>query len=582
MRQKTPIRPGSQTRRFLRGAGFAVFAAAIFALGMKANPGLVVTDLNHGVTPADLANALVGSGVTISNVTYVGNARAAGTFSGATSLIGFPSGVILGSGAVQTAAGDVPCSQGVEGPNDCHEFLDVAWSNSTDFANPGDADLTALSGYETFDAAVLEFDFVPQFSNLQFKYVFSSEEYSDYSNTQFNDVFAFYVNGSNCALVPLTGEPVDVDTINNGNDIPGLDPTPHHPELFRDNVNPTPTLDTQMDGLTVVLTCAATVNPGQTNHMKLAVADASDHIFDTAVFIKTGSLVSGTVITTSLSGGGQTGEEITVETGVPVRDSSILKGGNAASAGGTVAYSVFSDEDCKVPFASAGTKTVVNGIVPDSDAVTFARYGTYYWIATYSGDGQNNPSSSDCGEEKVTVSGVSSRELTALGPARVFVGLSNSDDVGLYFDLRAEALVSGAVVGFGQADRVWGGSSGFNNARKTNIPLTLTAPVPFPSGGELALRVFVRQACTAPQERHCPSANACKARLWFNDGQANSSFGAGIEEVDGGQVLDYFLFNNFLLGPAAGPGPKKTVDVGAGKRCSDFKPFGTWKMTIGD
>ena len=32
---------------------------------------------------------------------------------------------------------------------------------STDFGLPGDADLTALAGYDTYDAAVLEFDFIP-------------------------------------------------------------------------------------------------------------------------------------------------------------------------------------------------------------------------------------------------------------------------------------------------------------------------------------------------------------------------------------------------------------------------------------
>ena len=139
----------------------------------------------------------------------------------------------------------------------------------------GDVDLSSLAGFPTFDATVLEFDFVPQNPTVQFRYVFSSEEYSDFSNTIFNDVFGFYVNGQNCALVPGTGEPVSVNTINNGNDNGG-DTTPHHPELFIDNVRPSPSIDTEMDGLTVVLTCSANVNVGQQNHMKLATADASD------------------------------------------------------------------------------------------------------------------------------------------------------------------------------------------------------------------------------------------------------------------------------------------------------------------
>jgi hypothetical protein len=362
--------------------------------------GLVVSDLNHGVTPTDLVNALIGSGVTISNVTYVGNPRAAGIFSGGAAILGFNSGIVIDSGSVQTLVDDPPCSAGVEGPNDCYEPTD---SNSTDFALPGDDTLTLLSGFPTFDAAILEFDFVPQFSTVQFQYVFASDEYSDYSNTPFNDVFAFFVNGTNCALVPGTSEPVSINTINNGNDAGG-DVSPHHPEFFIDNVRPAVTIDTQMDGLTVTLTCSANVTPGVSNHMKLAIADASDHILDAAAFLKAQSLISGTSITTSLTGGGQSGPVITVFPGTVVTDSAILSGGNAASATGTVSYKVFTGPNCATLFADAGTKTVTNGQVPNSNPVMFNQLGTYYWQASYSGDALNNPSSSACGEEILAVS----------------------------------------------------------------------------------------------------------------------------------------------------------------------------------
>src|SRR4051812_26225378 len=83
--------------------------------------GLFVTDLNNGTSSLDLVNTLLGAGVSVSNVTYTGNARAAGVFSGGMGIIGFDSGMILGSGAVQTLANDPPCSAGVEGPNDCYE-----------------------------------------------------------------------------------------------------------------------------------------------------------------------------------------------------------------------------------------------------------------------------------------------------------------------------------------------------------------------------------------------------------------------------------------------------------------------------
>lgn len=275
------------------GAGLILLVpAAARPAGLDA---FSVTDLNNGVTAGDLAQELAGKGVTISNVTFTGDNRAAGIFTGGESSVGFDSGIVLDSGAVETMPSDGPCSQGVEGPNTCYEGVNggsggsAGGANSTDFGLPGDSDLTALAGYDTYDAAVLEFDFVPKYSTVQFSYVFASEEYSDYVNTEYDDVFGFFVNGQNCALVPGTTDPVSVNSINDGNDNGG-DPTADHPELFRDNVLPDgPTIDSQFDGLTTTLTCTASVSAGVVNHMKLAIADASDQVLDSGVFIEAGS-----------------------------------------------------------------------------------------------------------------------------------------------------------------------------------------------------------------------------------------------------------------------------------------------------
>src|SRR4029079_8531064 len=100
----------------------------------------------------------------------------------------------------------------------------------------------ALSGYQTFDAAVLEFDFVPTANQVVFEYTFASDEYPEWVNTPFNDVFAFYVNGTNHAVVlQIAGEraapfvPVAVNNINNGNPDIYPDFIPMRSDLFRAN-----------------------------------------------------------------------------------------------------------------------------------------------------------------------------------------------------------------------------------------------------------------------------------------------------------------------------------------------------------
>ena len=366
-------------------------------------PGLNVSDLDNGATPAGLVQGLVGTGLTVSNATYTGSNRAAGTFTGGSGIIGFDSGIALDTGKVQTYASDPPCSQGVEGPNTCYEETASnpaggpdGTFNSTDFGLPGDSDLSALDGDPTFDASVLEFDFVPTFSTVQFSYVFSSEEYSDFANTQFNDVFGFFVNGNNCALVPGTTDPVDVNSINDGND-QGGDTTPHNPQFYVNNVPPT--LNTQMDGLTTVLTCTANVNAGVSNHMKLAIVDGSDGNLDSAVFLEGESLVSGTGITTSLSGGGQSGPTITVPPNTAVSDTATLSGANSSQATGSVDYKVYSDASCMNLVSDQGTVTVNGQNVPASSSATLSTPGTYYWQAAYSGDSLNNPVTSTCGSE---------------------------------------------------------------------------------------------------------------------------------------------------------------------------------------
>lgn len=157
--------------------------------------------------------------------------------------------------------------------------------------------------------------------------------------------------------------------------------------------------------------------------------------------------------------------------------------------------------------------------------------------------------------------------LTALAPAKVWVGLKNSDDVGIKFDLKAEVYVGTTLAGTSEIYSVPAGSSGFNNAKLDTIPLVLAGgPYQISSTDPLNFKLYVRNTCFGPTH------NNGTARLWYNDNQANSYFGATIDT----QANNYYLLNSFVLNTTAGAGPKKTIDISAGAPCSAWKLFGTW------
>jgi len=91
-----------------------------------------------------------------------------------------------------------------------------------------------------------------------------------------------------------------------------------------------------------------------------------------------------------------------VVVGATVHDSATLTGATS-NAGGTVTYTVYTNTGCTQGAQDAGTKTVTNGVVPDSDPITFNSAGDYYWQAVYSGDANNNGDTSVCTSEHLVV-----------------------------------------------------------------------------------------------------------------------------------------------------------------------------------
>ena len=246
--------------------------------------GLVTNDMaTGGLTATGLVQALVGTGVSVSNISYNGAPIAAGTFSGGTGIVGFAQGIVLSSGDIAS----------VVGPQN------LSASTSTDNLLPGDASLDALVGGATQDATVLEFDFTcPTTSVVSFQYVFASEEFDEWVNTQYNDVFAFFLNGQNIALIPNTTTPVAINNVNCDN--PYAPPGGTNCALYETNDCeslgfgfPCSLRATEMDGQTHVFSAVGTLHAGA-NHIKLAIADRGDGVYDSNVFIRGESFTCGT------------------------------------------------------------------------------------------------------------------------------------------------------------------------------------------------------------------------------------------------------------------------------------------------
>ena len=254
-----------------------------------------------------LAQRLVGEGVTISNVTLTGDSLATGFFKNISGThIGLDSGIILTNGKAKSNFTGFFDEFGLDGDGVTQADPD-AFASYEHFPSARDSDLANLLHIdvsETNDASILEFDFVPVGDSIKFRYVFSSEEYPEYScpdpdfpEFNFNDAFAFFIQGpgfpvkTNIALIPGTNDPVTINNING--ESCGV-----YPQYYIDNAT---NVNFTHDGHTTVLTALAQVQPCQTYHLKLVIADIADQSYDSGVFLEAKSLTSNVVTLTNNS-----------------------------------------------------------------------------------------------------------------------------------------------------------------------------------------------------------------------------------------------------------------------------------------
>lgn len=165
--------------------------------------------------------------------------------------------------------------------------------------------------------AALDFYFLAYADTFAFNYIFASEEYTNYTCSNYNDVFAFILEGwdpvtivqttKNVAIVPTTitaanpiGLPVSINTINGGCsgwNTPGpgqYDGT--YSNWFTTSYNNSYSSNLGIfNGSTVALSAESKILSCTPYKMHLAISNVSDNILHSIVFIEEGSFYSPSV-----------------------------------------------------------------------------------------------------------------------------------------------------------------------------------------------------------------------------------------------------------------------------------------------
>ena len=148
--------------------------------------------------------------------------------------------------------------------------------------------------------ATIEFDFIPNSDTVSFNYVFGSNEYLTWVNSEYNDVFGFFISGPgitgpyssppgfpngsiNIATVPNSIPPLPI-TISSVNNV-------LNNQYYIDNQFTFPQT-VSCNGFTTLFNATTLVQCGETYHIRLALADGSDSSLDSWVFLEAGSFSS--------------------------------------------------------------------------------------------------------------------------------------------------------------------------------------------------------------------------------------------------------------------------------------------------
>ena len=263
-------------------------------------------------------NVLLGGGVSANNTSMFGDAIQIGFFNGINTNLGLDSGIVMSTGDIA----DLDPSSFGGGNSPINTNTDPDLLNVANSVPPLINQPFFVSGI--FDVATIEFDFIPTSDTVSFNYVFGSNEYLTWVNSEYNDVFGFFISGPgitgpysspagfpngsiNIATVPNSIPPLPI-TISSVNNV-------LNNQYYIDNQFSFPQT-VSCNGFTTLFNATTIVQCGETYHIRLALADGSDSSLDSWVFLEAGSFASN--------------GSVSVSSGIANGDNFLYEGCNAA------------------------------------------------------------------------------------------------------------------------------------------------------------------------------------------------------------------------------------------------------------
>lgn len=274
---------------------FFTFSSFFFSLSLFAQPLEINTPIPGIFTAEELLEQIfVAQGIEVISVDFGGDSTAVGEFKHGMQYFGIEEGLVLSTGKSKSEG--TGGAFGADGLGT--DFATVNLSNDV-----SDSDIDSLASSSVGDISIYTITFIASSDSVRFRYVFGSEEYPEFSCTNFNDVMGIFIsgpgingpfsnNGENIALIPGTDLPVAINNIHPIN-LPQCD-TSAFENFYHDN----DTLDLQpvYDGFLDVFEAEAAIIPGEEYVLKIAIADIGDSAFDSAFFLEAESFGSDSLI----------------------------------------------------------------------------------------------------------------------------------------------------------------------------------------------------------------------------------------------------------------------------------------------